>query len=404
MNDVLSLLDLERQARSFLPRSVFAYVASGVEDEVSLRENRRAFDDVALVPRHLVGVADRSQAVTLLGRRYASPFGIAPVGLCALAAYRGDLALAGAAHADEIPMIVSGASLIPLETIMAANPHAWFQMYPPAGEVEISALIERIAEAGVRTLVVTIDMTVPANRETMVRAGFNSPLRPNLDLLLQGLSRPRWTIGTFLRTLLRYGLPHFENYGTDRGVPILSRSLRMDHSGRELHGWRMIRHIRERWRGDLVIKGILHPDDGRRALDAGADALIVSNHGARQIDGVIASYRALAGVTQIAGGQPVMMDGGIRRGTDVIKAAAHGAACVFLGRPFVYAAALGGEPGTRYAIALLRKEIQSVMGLLGLNRIADIDRGCLSTARAGDDAGCVTVSRVGAMPGGGERP
>lgn len=209
LGHILNLDDFEEAARRHLPAPVFAYVSGGVERNQTLRANARAFDAHEFVTRVLVDTSRRSTATTLLGQTWSAPFGIAPMGLSALSAYRGDLVLASAAKQENVPMIMSGSSLIRLEEVVQANREAWFQAYLPGAEAEIVALIERVKAAGYGTLVLTLDVAIASNREQNVRAGFSTPLRPSARLAWQGLSHPRWLFGTFLKTLLRHGMPHF---------------------------------------------------------------------------------------------------------------------------------------------------------------------------------------------------
>jgi L-lactate dehydrogenase (cytochrome) len=369
---LLSLEDFEAAARRHLPRPIFGYVCGAAEDNRSLKENRACFDDYALRPRVLVDVSGRTQRAELFGTTWSSPFGIAPMGLSALSAYRGDIVQARAAQQAGIPMILSGSSLIRMEEVIAAAPDAWFQAYLPGRADRIDALLDRVAAAGFRTLVVTVDIPVSGNRENNVRAGFSTPLRPSLRLALDGLLRPRWLLGTFARTLLRHGMPHFENSFAERGAPILSATVLRDFSGREHLGWEQLAQVRRRWRGRLVVKGILDPRDARLARDHGADGVIVSNHAGRQLDGAVAPLRALPEIVAAVADLPVMMDSGIRRGTDVLKALALGARFVFVGRPFNYAASIAGEAGVAHAIGLLRDEIDRDMAMLGITSLAEL--------------------------------
>jgi L-lactate dehydrogenase (cytochrome) len=373
LRDVLSLDDFERVARRHLPHPVFAYVAGGAETDWSLRDNRAAFADYAFLPRALVDVSRRSPATTLFGRTYAAPFGIAPMGMCALYAYRGDLVLARAAAKANVPMMMSGTSLIPLEDVARQTPGTWFQAYLPGTAEEIVPLVERVARAGFETLVITVDCQIPGNRENNVRAGFSAPLRPTARLVFDGLSHPRWLAGTFLRTLAQHGMPHFENNFAARGAPILSRNVLRDYSDRGQLDWRHWRLVRDMWKGTLVIKGILDPRDAKRAQELGADGVIVSNHGGRQLDGAIAPLRMLPAIVAACSDIPVMIDSGLRRGTDVLKALALGARFVFVGRPFGFAAAVAGDAGVRHAIDILASEIDRDMGMLGITRLGELD-------------------------------
>lgn len=385
---MLSLDDFERAARRVLPRPIYAYVAGGAEQNLAFDDNRRAYQEIALVPRVLRNVSQRSQEVRLLGRSYAAPFGIAPMGMLALTAYRGDIVLARAAHVANIPTVISGASLVRMEEIVQAAPATWFQAYLPGEPQRITALLERVAAVGIETLMLTVDTPVAGNRENNVRAGFSTPLRPNLRLALDGLARPGWLAKTVLPTLLRHGMPHFENSFAERGAPILSSTVLRDFAKRDHFDWSHVAAIRKIWKGPLVIKGILNPADALLARQHGADALIVSNHGGRQLDAAIAPLRILPEVVDRAGDLPVLLDGGIRRGTDVLKALALGARFAFLGRPFNFAAAVAGEPGVAHAIKLLRDEIDRNMALLGTSRCSEVGlehvrdlRAPLATAR-----------------------
>ena len=369
---MLALEDFEEPARRYLPRPMFGYVSGGAETNASLRANRAAFDEIAFVPRVLVDVSARTQKTTLFGHTYDAPFGFAPMGGSSMAAYQGDIVLARAAAAANIPMIMSGASLSRLEDVRRNGRTAWFQAYL-SGETEfITELVNRVARGGFETLVVTVDVPVGANRENNVRSGFSRPLRPTLRLAWDSALRPRWLVGMFLRTLLTHGMPHFENMG--HRVPLITRSGERDRGRRDQLAWTHIELIRRIWKGRLVLKGVLHKEDARIARESGVDGIIVSNHGGRQLDGAAAPLRVLPGIAAEAGAMTVMMDSGIRRGTDVLKALALGAQFVFVGRPFLYAAAIAGDAGVRHAIKLLRDEVDRDMALLGVTTPADMPR------------------------------
>ncbi|GAB3767062.1 alpha-hydroxy acid oxidase [Ramlibacter monticola] len=382
LGHLLSLDDFEEAARRHLPRPVFAYISGAVERNQSLAANRDSYAQYEFVPRVLVDISRRSTAAPLLGRRYAAPFGIAPMGISALSAYRGDLVQAQAAAAGNVPMVMSGSSLIRMEEVARANPDAWFQAYLPGDEPNIVALIERVRAAGFRTLVITVDTPVSSNRENNVRAGFSTPLRPSLRLAWDGLSHPRWLFGTFLKTIALHGMPHFENNFAHRGAPILSQDVVRDLSERGHLDWQHFRTIRRMWPGQIVVKGILDARDARLAVDHGADGIIVSNHGGRQLDGAVAPLRVLPQVVAACPDVPVMIDSGIRRGSDVLKALALGAKFVFVGRPFNYAAAVAGEAGVRHAIALLQQEVSRNMAMLGVNSLSELDASYLRKAGA----------------------
>ena len=374
LGHILCLDDFETAARRHLPAPVFAYISGGVERNQTVRANSRAFEQHEFVTRVLVDTSKRSTETRLFDKAWAAPFGIAPMGISALSAYRGDLVLAAAAAQENVPMILSGSSLIRLEEVVQANPDAWFQAYLPGQDDEIVALVERVKAAGYATLVLTLDASIASNRENNIRAGFSTPLRPSAALAWQGLTHPRWLFGTFLRTIVQHGMPHFENNHARRGAPILSASVLRDFSDRGHLGWQHIRMIRRMWTGRLVLKGILDERDARQAVDNGADGIIVSNHGGRQLDSTVSPLRVLPGIVKACGDDlPVMVDSGFRRGTDVLKAVALGARFVFVGRPFNYASAVAGEAGVRTGIRLLRDEVSRNMAMLGVSALSAVD-------------------------------
>jgi L-lactate dehydrogenase (cytochrome) len=381
MRRILSLEDMEPAARRHLPRPIFGHVAGGAETDWSRRDNRDAFAEWGFRPRVLVDVSGRSQETALFGQRYAASFSIGPMGVSSLIACCGDVVLARAAARMGIPMMVSGASLIRMEELIRANPAAWFQAYLLGDPERMAALERRAADCGFGTLVVTVDVPVVANRENNSRAGFVTPLRPSLRLALDGLARPRWSLFTLLRTLWRHGMPHFENHGPARGLPLIARSVAAQFLQRDHLSWQHLAMVRRLWPGRLVVKGLMEAADARIARENGVDGVILSNHGGRQLGGVPSALRALPEMAAEAGGITVMLDGGIRRGSDVLKALCLGARCVFVGRPFLYAAALGGEAGVAHAALLLRQEVDRDMAMLGAQRLAELGPGWLRRIR-----------------------
>jgi L-lactate dehydrogenase (cytochrome) len=299
------------------------------------------------------------------------------MGTAAIVAYRADIVLANAAAAAGIPLVMSGSSLIRLEEVAAVAPGTWFQAYLPGDPARIEPLLGRVARAGFDTLMMTVDVAASANRENNIRSGFRTPLRPSLRLFLDGAVRPSWSIGTFLRTIVQHGMPHFENATAERGAPVMSRHALRDLGQRDHLSWKHLELVRRQWKGTLLVKGILHPEDARIARESGADGVVLSNHGGRQLDGAIAPLRVLPRIVDAVAGIPVMLDGGVRRGADVLKALALGARFVFVGRPFLYAAAIAGESGVRHAIGLLSAEIHRNMALLGLNSLDELGPGAI---------------------------
>ena len=364
LKQILCLDDFEPAARRFLPRSIFGYIAGGVETDWSLRANRTAFERYAFTPRMLVDVSQRTTAHTLFGHTYDAPFGIAPMGASGLAGFHADLAYARATAAANIPFLLSGASIVRLERVAHANPATWFQAYLPPDRNDNDEIIDRVGDAGYENLVVTVDVPVSGNRENNVRNGYSSPLRPTMKLAIDALTHPRWLIETVARTLLVEGMPYFENGARSRRVPVFSANAERSLT-RDSLDWADIEWIRKRWKGRMLIKGILTTADARRARESGMDGIFVSNHGGRQLDGAVSPLQVLTEIARDAAPMAVIYDGGIRRGTDVIKALALGADFVFAGRPFLYAATIAEEAGIAHAIALLKEEIRRDLALLG---------------------------------------
>jgi L-lactate dehydrogenase (cytochrome) len=368
----LSLDDFEATARRRLPKMLYRYISGAAETDAALADNRRAFEEYGFVPRVLNDVSGRDQATKLFGKTYAAPFGIPPMGSAALMAYRGDVVLTRAAAAMNVPMILSASSLIKLEDVKRENPAAWYQAYLAGDASRIEPLVDRVAAAGYDTFVVTADVPVPANRENNIRNGFQVPLAITPRVAWDTMTHPHWLFGTWARTLMNYGMPHFENMDATRGPPVLAKNLMRNIGKRDQLAWKHVELIRRRWKGKLVVKGLIAPADARIARESGVDGVIVSNHGGRQLDCTVSALRTLPEISAEANGMTVMLDGGIRRGTDVLKALALGAQFVFVGRPFLFAAVAGGEAGVQRALTLLREEVHRDMALLGVRSISEI--------------------------------
>ena len=368
----LSLDDFELTARRRLPKFLYGYIAGATESDAALRDNRRAFDEYGFVPSVLKDVSAREQTTQLFGKTYAAPFGIPPMGSAALCAYRGDIVLARAAAAANVPMILSASSLITLEDVRRENTAAWYQAYLAGDAARIEPLVDRVAAAGYDTFVITADVPVAPNRENNIRNGFQVPLAITPRVAWDTISHPDWLFSTWARTLINYGMPHFENMDAVRGPPVLSKNLMRNIGKRDQLAWKHVELIRRRWQGKLVVKGLIAPADARIARESGVDGVIVSNHGGRQLDHTVSSLRTLPEISAEANGMTVMLDGGIRRGTDVLKALALGAHFVFVGRPLLFAAVAAGEAGVQRALALLKDEVDRDMALLGIRSIGEI--------------------------------
>ncbi|WP_454634205.1 alpha-hydroxy acid oxidase [Bradyrhizobium cenepequi] len=368
----LTLDDFEPAARRLLPKFLFGYIDGGAETDAAKRDNRRAFEEYGFVPRVLKDVSGRDQTTTLFGKTYAAPFGIPPMGSSALCAYRGDIVLARAAAAMNVPMILSASSLITLEDVRRQNEAAWYQAYLAGADARIEPLVDRVAAAGYDTFVVTADVPVAPNRENNIRNGFQVPLAITPRVFWDTVTHPDWLLNTWARTVLNHGMPHFENMDAQRGPPVLSKNLIRNIGARDQLAWEHVELIRKRWKGKLVVKGLVSPEDARIARESGVDGVMLSNHGGRQLDYTVSALRTLPEIAAKANGMTVMVDGGIRRGTDIIKALALGADFVWVGRPFLYAAVAAGEAGVARAIALLRDEIDRDLALLGIRSLSEI--------------------------------
>ena len=371
----LSVADFERAARRRLPRLVHAFVAGGCEDDASLHANRAAFQSFMLRPRGLVGVAQVSQAVELWGQRYRSPIGVAPMGVAAICRRECDRDIALAAQEAGIPYVLSGASTYPMERLQQEVPGIWYQGYLPGDHDRLGRILERLQRSGIEVLVVTSDTPVAGNRENTERTGFRIPFRPSFRLALDGVLHPRWLVEVLAGTLLNGGVPRFENLYEEAGPPITAEPAQGFRGGRDRLTWEHLSWLRERWPGRLVVKGLLHPDDAREAANRGLDGIIVSNHGGRQLDCAMPPLLALEAICQaVPSAFPVMIDSGFRRGTDVLKAIALGARLVFVGRPFLYGAAVAGQAGAHRVAQILHSEIQRDLALMGVPEICELGR------------------------------
>ena len=368
----LGVGELEESVRSVLPAALYHYVCGASEDGAAHARNLRAFTEASFFPRVMRDVSARSTKTTLLGVEYSHPFGIAPMGFSRLIAADGDVVLASAAARAGIPFILSGSSLTRMEDVKPQGATAWFQAYIPGEPDRIAALLDRVDEAGFDTLVVTADTAVHPKHERAARHGFRSPVRPGPGLVWQALTRPKWTWQILLRDRLAGTRLRFENADARTGPPVFSRTLVRDIGPRDALSWRHLEMVRKRWKGKLIIKGLMAAEDAVIAAESGLDGIIVSNHGGRQLDCAVGSLQALERMAQLGLPITLMYDGAIRRGSDVLKALKSGAAFVFVGRPMLLAAALGGSQGVDEAIAIVAREIDITMALLGIRSVGEI--------------------------------
>jgi isopentenyl diphosphate isomerase/L-lactate dehydrogenase-like FMN-dependent dehydrogenase len=371
-----NIADLREIARRRLPRGVFEFVDRGTEDEVSLRHNFEALKAIRLRPRTLVNVSSRTQEVELFGKRHSMPIAIAPTGSAGLTWYEGEIALARAAAAAGVPFTLATGSMTAMEKVAdAAGGTLWFQLYMWPDRTLSHKLVDRARAAGFEGLVVTVDSPVPPSREYNLHNGFTLPFSITRRNAADMLSHPRWLLTVLSRYLVTTGMPRYQNYPTEMKQKITALPMGRSMALNDSLTWDDLRELRRRWPHKLLAKGVLTAPDAKLAADCGADAVIVSNHGGRVVDGTRAPVDILPEVVDVLGTRAeVLVDSGFRRGTDIVKALALGARAVLIGRPTLYGTAAGGEAGAARAITLLKDEIDRAMALLGCRTIGDLSR------------------------------
>lgn len=380
LNRAINIEDLRKMAKRRLPRIAYDFIEGGVEDELGIARNEASFDRQRLVPRYLVDVSHRDQSCDLFDRRYASPFGVSATGLAALFRPGADLMLAEAAAAANLPFMMSGMSTASIEAAAKVAPsHSWYQLYV-AREREITLdLIRRVREAGFGTLVLTVDVPVSSKRERNLRNGFALPPKLTAATMLNALRHPGWVAG-----YLRHGMPRFENwapYARANSSTAQINAFAAKQAPASSVTWKDLEEFRQLWPRHLVVKGILHRDDAIHAAEIGVDGIIVSNHGGRQLDQAPAPLEVLPGIREAVGDKvTLIVDGGVRRGADIVMALCHGARFVMVGRATLYGAAAGGVEGVRKAIGILREEIDLILGQIGCPNVAELDQSFLMKA------------------------
>jgi len=382
---VVSIEDFRPIARNRIPKPVFDYLDGGAEGEVTLRENCRIFNDVTFRPRHAVALADCSLCTSALGLNLSLPFMLAPVGYSRMMHPGGEVAAARAAGNAGTGYILSTISGHKLENVRAASKGpVFYQLYLMGGRGAAETVIERARTAGFNALVVTIDTPVSGIRERDYRNGLKELISGSvfekIPYVPQMIARPSWLINYLMDGGLP-GLPNVIVSGKGQ-MPLVDINAALAESAVT---WADLRWIREAWKGPIVVKGVLTADDARRSVDEGAAAISVSNHGGRQLDGVPASLRALPEVVSAVKGQiEIWMDGGIRRGTDIVKALAMGARVVLCGRAYAYGLAAAGEAGVDRAIEILRVDVERTLRLLGCRSVQDLDRSYVNVPKKWD--------------------
>lgn len=372
----LTLGDLQRLARRRVPRFVMDFVDGGADTESAVERNLAAFREMRIVPRYLQDCSAAGMDTTLFGRTWSMPLGIAPTGLVGLVHTKGDVARARAAKTAGVPFVLSAAATDTIEDVANAAPgHVWFQLYPLQDRTIGDDLLARAARANIDTLVVTVDVPAEARKLRDVRNGFAMPVRFSARTIADIALHPRWALA-----MARAGAPSIANfapYATDKSTAASLAVFIASMMGSRFD-WAQLAQVRRAWSGRLVVKGLMHPDDVSRAVAAGADGVIISNHGGRQFDAAPAAIDMLPACLDAAGGKiPLMLDGGIRHGLDILRAKASGAAFVFVGRPSIHALAAGGEAGVDRMFAILRDELRRGLIQGGVPDLAALDGSAL---------------------------
>lgn len=367
----VNIEDLRVLAKRRLPRAIFDFFDGGAEDEVTLRENRAAFERVRLLPRVLVDVSKVDTVIDLLGKRSALPLAIAPTGGISAGRYGAELILARAAKAVGVPFTMATPSAFTIEKVAEeVGGRLWFQLYAVRDRAFRSRLVNRAKSAGYEAILVTVDLPVSGKRERDPRNGFHTPYSPNWRNSKDVVFKPAWALD-----MMRNGLPGMANlegyrFSAPSGTDIVTAVGREMDAGLD---WEYIKELRNEWPGKLLLKGVERADDAERAAAVGCDGVVVSNHGGRQLDGAAATLDALPAIASAVGNRmAVLLDGGVRRGVDIVKARALGAQAVLTGRATLFGVMAGGEPGARRALEILSDELQRAMKLCGVRSIAEI--------------------------------
>ena len=370
----LNVEDYRVRAKKNLPKFVCDFVDGGAEDESCLRRNLRDIEQIALLPSCLRDVSNIDTSIEIFGERWKLPIAVAPTGFNGLIRPEADVMLARAAARAGIAFTLSTASNVRLERVRAeAGGINWFQLYVMSDRTIAAQMIARAKRAGFSALVLTVDVPVSGHREKDTRNGFKLPFRPTLGTLLNICAHPMW-LARFARTgmLAFTNLSESENAAASAQAQAALLSRAMDRS----MVWDSLKWLRAQWEGPILLKGLLHPEDAKRAIAHGMDGIIVSNHGGRQLDAAPATIQSLPAVAEAVEGRiPVLVDSGFRRGSDIVKALALGARAVLIGRPVLYGRASDGEAGASAVLDILGTELVRTMTLIGAARIDDIHSG-----------------------------
>jgi (S)-mandelate dehydrogenase len=369
-----NIFDLREIAKRRLPKGLFEFVDRGTEDEVSLANNRAVFERIRFKPRTLVDVSGRNQDTTIFGVKHRMPMVIAPTGVAGLLWHEGEIALARAAKAAGIPFTLATGSMTGMEKVAEqAGGELWFQLYMWPDRKLSHQLVERAKAAGFKALVVTVDGVVSGNREYNLRNGFTIPFSFTRGNVTDVLMHPGWMLNVLAKYVFTTGMPRYENYPSEIKYKVTARPMGRSQMRNDSLSWDDLKDLRKMWPGKLLVKGLLHPQDAVLAAECGADGVIVSNHGGRNLDGAISPIEALPEVVDAVGKRmTVLIDSGFRRGSDVVKALALGAHAVQIGRSTLYGVAAAGEPGAVRALTIFREEIDRVLALLGCRNVPEL--------------------------------
>lgn len=394
---IVNIEDLRRRARRRLPRAVFDFIDGAAEDEVTLRRNREAFERLTFRPRVLVDVSRIDQSTTIFGQRLRTPLILGPTGLCGMATVRGELHAARAAVRGGSIFTLSTMSAVSIEDVarLAPGPH-WFQLYVWRDRELTRSMVERARHAGYRALVLTVDVPVPGQRERDLRNGATIPPKVTVRNAIDSLQRVGWLLQMARDPWIDFANVKGRARGTGGGAFRLGAYVaeQFDPSV----NWDDLAWLRSIWSGPIALKGIMSAEDARKAVEYGVEGVIVSNHGGRQLDGLPAPIEVLPEVVDAVGDRAeVILDGGVRRGTDVIKALALGARACMIGRPYLYGLAAGRQQGVEDALRILQAEITRGLALLGRPRLADLEPSALRLDRASDDVAFSPRSAEGRM-------
>lgn len=372
-----SIDDLRAKAKRRIPRFAFDLVDGGAEDERNMQRNAEAFEEVALVPRYMQDVSKIDTATEIFDQKFDLPFGQAPIGMLNAFWPDADLTLARLCKCENVPYVASSAASTTLEKLAeAADGNGWFQLYVSGDDAVTEGLIARAEAAGFDVMMVTVDVPAAGKRDRDIRNQLSVPFKFTPEVIWQCATHPQWALSS-----LRHGTPNIANYAdllqsatsyADVQKTLITPGLT----------WDMLLRLRERWKGAFLVKGILHPQDAVKCVDMGADGIVVSNHGGRQVAFGPATIEALPGITEAVNGKlKIILDSGIRRGADILRAKALGADFAFTGRALAYGVGAGGAEGAARAMDILKLELVRALGQLGATSLEDIARSSLHNVR-----------------------